>query len=668
MVKVSIDVDAARGVVTTLRAVFDDAMDQWTTVANANARALVSTTALKGLSDPLVLISQSAKDLETRVELALLYNTGDHGNVPTGGVLTYELSGNSDSMAAVRRQLGVELAQNLREIRPYGQYLNREDVENFDFYAGLMEKYSQDPDVMTGLFEELGPEGAVTVPIMLKDFLEQYQRELVGKSDGDLRWDDDTPMSLHIQQMQQTFLESMSNGLATYSHAPGYDRDYADRMVEVAKGQNGEGWGLSQLLRYGDFESQFLLDVGEGLYEIEKNANGQVWFTQSGGTVSSWRLGTEDSGDHWDPFVGLFGAMGRNPEASADFFNPDDGGKTAQERAKYFIEDRTWQSDDFNALGEALDSAATAFHKPGDPRAEQAAWIASATVHFLSARDGDPAIGDAGKDSLAHLLSAYIADVDRVAGGEAGGKPPAVYTSDFTTAPWLEGLPPGATFSKDALNDVLGEVLTDDGAMQQLADAAAHFNAARIAGGADRFNADPSAGISGPVQRSGLLMGYLLGNLERGSEAAGKSVDERNEQFLSLASDVVGLIPTGGTLTSFLADQATSRGSDWVTEQLTGNEAAAASRNEDKQEQTRLDLQIAAAVALADSPQLPDSVRTDENGNVYPWFRTGDAEAALSDPATRDLFVAWMRDDAGQIAELLPDVSEAFSQGLERGR
>lgn len=170
--------------------------------------------------------------------------------------------------------------------------------------------------------------------------------------------------------------------------------------------------------------------------------------------------------------------------------------------------------------------------------------------------------------------------------------------------------------------------------------------------------------MSGPTQASARLLGYLAGNLEVGSIAAGKEVDERNKQFIGLASDLVGLIPTGKTVTSFLADQAKSAGTDWATEEMTGNAAAAAGAAEKDQVMTRINLQVATAVALANSRHLPDSVRLDADGKLYPWFQEGVAvEAAITDPLVRSKFLEWILDDSGDLADLMPDASQAFDDG-----
>ena len=678
MVTVSIDVAAANGVVANLRAFVNTVLDEWNGVGLVAQRGLCSTASLRGLSDPLDEMLRLGGELSTRVELAVTYNTGDKGRLPTENVLTYEVS--DDTLDAVKAQLGIELAQGVQNLEPGGKVLDRGDVVRFEYFTTLMEKYSADAVVTDAMFNKLGPEGVVQVPIILKDFADAYQRDLMYMSEGDVMWDDNTHIVQRISDLQQRFMESFGAGLATSTKSDafrGANPDFAKDLAGAAtRTPTGQGWGLSQVLRFGDYEPGFLTTLGTELYGWEKDQFGPVWGSQLNGQVMGWRLGTDDNGGHYDPFVGLFEAMGRTPKASLDFFNPDGGGSVAQERAKYFITDRTWRADDFNALGLALDAASTAFHRPGVSvdLQERSAWVASATVHYLADRDpgrNDRRIGDAGKDSLAHILASYIVDVDRVANNQDDGDGAGVYQPDYRTAAWLSGLPVGADLSLKSLNAVLGEVLTEDSAMRQMAEAAAQWNAHRIGVAVAAWDAGTGTQgtVTGSVQGSGQLMGYLLGNLERGSEAVGKATDERNQQFVDLASSVIGLVPTGGAFTSFLADQALSAGGDALGAGVTGNEAAARDLNETAQERTKLDLQIAVATALADSAHLPEGVRTDDAGKTYPWFAGGSFdEGVLKDPEMRNLFMQWLHDDSGDIAPLLTDASQAYDDGLVRGR
>jgi hypothetical protein len=549
-----------------------------------------------------------------------------------------------------------------------------------------LEEMSGDPYFAAGFAKELSPEQLAEVVTRLSG----SRRPL----DGSQTYEE----NLATNAWYDKVLVSMSRTLATATHSTGdlalpsdYGRSWVQAITaELPTDTYGDGSGTARydqaaalgllLGSGGRFEEAVVSTVAEGVYAYERSYGdehgGKVWYPRSSGAqvAGAGIYDPSTTGMYVDPMVGVMNAVALHPELAARFLNPDGGGPKAQSRAEYLIGDRTWGQDDFDAIARVLDAGGTVWHTTEATRAqqEQSAWIASATVHHLAERDGgrhDRRIGEAGKDSLGHLLGAYIADIDTVAQGRDAVTVPGVTSGDYTTASWLAGLPVGAEFQQGDLNKVLSEVLTDDVAAVRLAEATAQFNAARVSAAVGEYDADPAVGISGPLGSSSRLVGYLAGNLEQGSVKAGKEVDERNEQFIGLTSDLVGLIPTGQTLTSFLADQAKSAGKDWVTEELTGNAAAATAKAQSDAEATTLSLQIAAAVALADSPHLPDSVRTDHNGKVYPWFQEGaSAEAALTDPEVRGLFIQWMHDDAGAIAEHLPDVGKMFDQGRDWGR
>lgn len=493
-------------------------------------------------------------------------------------------------------------------------------------------------------------------------------------------------------------LTAMSTTLATASHGTGDlapPRDQAQAWVRAITAETptdlfGDGSGtalpdqaaaLGMLLGAGGaFAPSFLTPVAEGVYAYERayaDAHGsRVWYQRSSTAVTGG-AGLHDpvtGALYTDPMVGVMAALARRPALAATFLAPDGGGEKSQDRARYLVEERTWAQDDLTALARALDAGGTVWHTTDATPAQQrtSAWIASAAVHHLAARppglSGDR-VGDTAKASLGHLLAAYVADVDVVAQATAPTDVPAVTSEAHTTASWLRGLPRGAAFAVDDLNTVLRSVMTDDAAAGRLADAAAAFNGTRIEAAVAEYEADPTVGIAGPLGSSARLVGYLTGNLEQASVEAGKRVDERNKQFIGLASDLVGLIPTGGTLASFVADQARSAGKDQISQRLTGNAAAAAAAGQESAEMATVNLQIAAATALAGSAHLPASVRTDTYGKVYPWFEDGaTVEGTITDPETRRLFIRWMYDDAGAIAEHLPDLSEAFSMGGRRAQ
>lgn len=174
------------------------------------------------------------------------------------------------------------------------------------------------------------------------------------------------------------------------------------------------------------------------------------------------------------------------------------------------------------------------------------------------------------------------------------------------------------------------------------------------------------------VQTSATLSGFVLGNLERASEAAGKSVDERNKAYLDIASGVVGLIPTGGTFTSFVADQALSAGEDALSGALTGHESAAGEAAFLAQERTLADLRTAMAVALLDSPRITDVKTTDQDGVRLPWFDATGAftTSVLDDPDTLEEFQHWSTVGGGgeRITSNLPDLTASYDRGIKAGK
>ena len=664
MVRVSIDVPALRGVVTNLRDFFDLALAEWSAVSSAASRGLTSAPSLSGLSEPLPLISNSATELEARIDLAILVNGGDRSS--WDGPVSYDVP--FDTADGIREQIGVELAQEFAELPPGSP--RRGDVEYLAELATILGRYQEDPRVTNAMFEELGPEGALQVPAALKYFEEAYSRNSSSAWPEDLHWDEDTPMSVRIREIQQQFMEGYGAALATSSHSAEFDPEFANGLVTtLTEGAGTEGWSLSQILRHGTYDAEFLTTIGEGLYEWEKEQEGRVWGGRFDGALDSWTIGTQEGEGYYDPFVGLFEAMGRTPEAALDFINP--GGEESVERAQYIIQDRTWAHDDFNSLGIMLDAAATSFREPGDPQAERAAWVASATVHFLGERDegrNGRAIGDAGKDSLGHIFATYVVDVDRVANGAAGSF--GTYRPQLNV-PWEVGLPVGADFEIEHLRDVMQEVLTDDEAVAQVANAAAEFNAYRMRVAAETWDGDVSdmSLVQGAVNKSSALNGFFLGAMEVGTEAAAREADERAKMYIDIASDVVGLIPTGGTLTSFIADQAQSQGKDALVSHFTGNESRVQGENLTVQQVALTDLEVAMTIAMAENDQLPASAMKNEAGEVYPWFASGTFDAdVLAEPGMRDRFIDWLSSgDAGQATTaLIPDIEAGFDYGLGR--
>lgn len=683
MAAVSIDVEACRSVSSGLRSLVTSVRDERGSVRVAAEHALCSTVPLKAMDDPLDVLGEAAVELDARVDLAIALNTGDSGRVPGGGVLTYE-AGSDDSYRAVRQRLGEVLASGVLDLRSAGNH-GRDGVERFAFYTDLLERYGDDQVVVDAFVGALGPDGVVEVPVVLHDLMSTYETYRYG-SEEDLFWDDDTTMREHLAALQQQFMESFGAAVGSATRSADFRRanpDFTAALVErVTQAKDAAGWGLSQVLRFGTYDHDFLLQVGRGLYEAERDAVGPFWGGRFGAELDGWTLGTGDGGGHYDPFVGLFEAMSRTPEAAADFFNPMGDPARATEYAEYFIRDRRWNHDDFNALGMVLDAGGTVYHQAGASQARQtqSAWIASAAVHYLAQRgDGDQwwnpfdhpqRIGDAGKDSLGHLLAAYITDIDRVAMGANGSLGTEAHEA---MEGWEVGLPVGAGLDKGELSTVMREVMTDRSASGALGAATAAWNEERITyamrhwSGAD---AD-SAQVHSSTYNSAALLGFVLEAQGAGLTADAKNADETTKAYLGFASDVIGLIPTGGTFSSFLVDQATGIGQDAITDGLTGRQARVAAETHSVQEVAVTDLQIAIAVAAAEAGHIAPEGMVDQSGRRYPWFDGGGFDPdALSEPDVRNAFIQWAHSsEVGHtMTQVVPDVDAGFNRGSNRER
>lgn len=701
MGQVSIDIEMARDVVHRLRRFVEDAGDQIRSVGAASDDALIDTSALRGVLHPLMTIGDLASQLEERIALAeLIESTGASGlgGVVQGGVVRFDVLGGEESLEDVRAQtVALRLVAGVRGLEPSEGVLSRADVLRLEALTVLMEQHADDPKVMAAFVTALGAEGTVQVPLLLRQLATRYDAEAVGRPDEDNWWDADSPMSARISGLQQQFMESFGAGLGRATRTGAVSPGFGVELAAAAAGaSSGEGWGLGQIVRHGDYDAGFLAALGGELYAQEQAHPGLVWYDQAGGTVAGWRLGTDDDGRYHDPFVAVLEAMGRNPQGALAFLNPDHGGSEALARTKYLIQERRWGgADDGNALGVALDAAATTYRAPvppgreGESPAEAAvrealltrqtdgAWVASATVHFLAQRtpgtDGHR-IGQGGIDSITHLLSEYMYDVDRT----AGGYDPTSSTGTFDPtlmplAPWDRDRPVGAEFARGDLNTVLREVLVHDTSRQHLAEAAAQFDSGRLKAAVDAWERreieDPA--MMGASRSSAWLNGYLIGNLGQANVAAGKRQDELYGNLITSVSSAVEFVPMGGEITSAIGAKLLEVTTGEVEESAKTSEESAEDAARKARQDTEAAVKFRMALALTGSARATSVEYNDANGNRLPWFRFDHSfdSNALMDPQTLNQYAAWVEEGLGgdQIAHGAPNLGEAFQRGYERG-
>lgn len=208
---------------------------------------------------------------------------------------------------------------------------------------------------------------------------------------------------------------------------------------------------MSNLMRTGDYDDQFLKSYGTKLMDTERKLTGDgerpnlAWQHMG---MDPWlnRIG-DDSGS--DPLTGYLKGLSNSPDAATDFFNEDflpkdDDRKDAVSNFKYLFEDREWpqetdsHGDDLhtgqNNLALALEAATTG-HPAGElPTADTPAHTAEQAglmrelVNSISEDPNRLKDHDYMSDSIGQIGAEYLPDMHRamadgpkVANGDTSG-------------------------------------------------------------------------------------------------------------------------------------------------------------------------------------------------------------------------------------------------------
>ncbi|MBT2676473.1 hypothetical protein J7E95_37960 [Streptomyces sp. ISL-14] len=198
---------------------------------------------------------------------------------------------------------------------------------------------------------------------------------------------------------------------------------------------------MSNLMRFGDYDDQFLNDYGDKLLAYDKKVNGEginLWVNNvNQGDLNYWGY-KNDRGR--DPVTGFLEALGHNPDASTQFFaQPAGAGDTVNkdseinDHLKYLTKERVWVSDTTlegddnfvagrNSLGRALEAATTGYSADaapkdfaaGDRRTASTAGVMEQVAYLYGGQDGPKLLHDQPElaDSLGKMAGAYIDDIN----------------------------------------------------------------------------------------------------------------------------------------------------------------------------------------------------------------------------------------------------------------
>ncbi|WP_315094823.1 DUF6571 family protein [uncultured Cellulomonas sp.] len=606
MVLVKMDVDELRGAVSDLKSFWDKAMAEWTEVSNASYPALADTGVMStALSTHLVAVSDRWQDLQARIDLAVLVNTGDDGNVPSG-VLEYTLPGSTESLDSVKQALGEELAEYSATEHA------RSDTDGQKTLDGLLARYVDDQLVMGSFFDEVGPEGLF---------------DLMSETAGHMGVDE--------TELRLSILDHLKEGLHTADEGwtPTKSRTYAESLVDAAAHPGDEFreyWSdyssaLSFLLYDSDYSDEFLTSAADAIDAYERvEADGQagLWSSRMMGPNKWGAYFPEDAiSATWDPSVSLMTALANNAEVSLDFFSEGGGNGEPNDRQMYWIHDRKWSDDQFSALSGALDAATTDPSILSDPtQAGQAATLASHTVNLLGHRpgiDGDTLTGDMGgtdaSEHLAHILATYMYGADVAAANRApvdwneGG-------SSMLDVSFADGQSLTPFFNKDSLTTFIALASGTPDGMTTLRgglDAYADRKYSLALASLDEGTEAGEDNWTNAYTDQGGLEGLFVKAVGDSAIAKAKGDDETRQLWISLASDGVGMIPFGSLVTkagggavveqtiSFALDKGISEATDSATEKWASLEDAAMGEWNGKADESLQRSRYAALQAIA---------------------------------------------------------------------
>ncbi|MFI7383040.1 hypothetical protein [Streptomyces sp. NPDC049813] len=316
-------------------------------------------------------------------------------------------------------------------------------VKDFDRINAGLKKYKNDDLFSERFATALGPQKTMEF--------------WAGINNPGMNWDIGHGRRDQLDDMQHNLGLTLAN--ASQSDSTSMD-DWRRKTIDLGDkplyGDKGGPMGfqvMSNLMRTGDYDDQFMKDYGTKLMATERKLTGNgehanmAWQHLGPDPILN-RIG-DDSGS--DPLTGYMKGLSNSPDAATDFFNQqfvsreespferdsddenDYKGKVALTNFQYLFEEREWpeetnlQGDEDNSgmnnLALALEAATTG-HPAGElptldtpPHTAEQAKLFSAIVSSVG--DDSARLTDRGymSDSMGQIASEYLPDINRAESG-----------------------------------------------------------------------------------------------------------------------------------------------------------------------------------------------------------------------------------------------------------
>lgn len=602
------------------------AIDSQRNTANSRTPIGLPTLGHSPLGPKAAWMRDQKPMLQGLADIALLLDTDGNGSS--------EFAVGND-IEDIREMLGETLAERGREVQPF-------DPEGYEAYLEVFSRWSTDETVTSSFHQTLGPEGTLRL-------LTQWA-------------DDDAGAGLDIE-VQQRLLDQMRTSLETATQAANFPaEDFARGLVEqatidpeelVGNGIYNPSGALAFLLYDGRFSKPFLETVAHDLDEYErvemKGAPG-LWGNRPDQGVDFSGFMPFGSGaspyENLDPMTSLMTALENDPQTALEFFSDTSAPEGVDSRALYYIRERTWDADGYQAISGVLDAATTHPDLIGDPTsdtAHDAAVLASRTVEYLSQRENIndlPEIitrtgGDA-SEHFAHILSTYMVGVDQTLSfgtdGDIDTGAENIYSDAFNAT--LANVP---RFDEDGLQKFSLLAMASDDGFAQLRVGLNEYRATKMGVLADAVaehdNAANRDALRDGIYADADLEGFFIRQLGDDKIAEGAEKDARINAWVDGASSIVDLVPIPGAsrlgqglaneVVNLTVDTARGQGADAIKAALATNEAQAVKDSNELADETLRQQEFLVAALLderglsANPDGMTDVVRPD--GNLLSW-------------------------------------------------
>lgn len=469
MTKVTVDIEQLRGAATSLSSAATTIEEKYNTLTKSANEVYVPTYALMLVPGYVEDLRNKSKTLDAKVDLAILINSGDTGNVPESGTLSYDIDGaDPTDLEGMEYAMGRAMAAVGKDIATSE---NEVDPARIELMKTYLEKWGSNENTACMMYSQLGAEGTLALT------------DTIGAHATTGSADDRTTAQETLALLKSSLT------VATNGWTPQKANEFGAELVEASRYPDpNSGYPTKtrteslQWLLYNNtgVSDEFILGAAEKMDEIQAKdvehgiMNGWDW--GPGTHFMPSMIEAEDEAWAHDLHSVVFHGLGAHPQASFAFFNGHPS------RIGYWLteHDHYATGGDLSGISSAMAAASTDPAVKAAHPAEAATLAAQAIYRLPSLADENDLKGgtDAkvrGAEMAPHLeriLETYLPAVASAYVDNNGKRPEKDADGDgvvdllYTeTMPSGEQVPNSPWFSADALNHALGLIGRDSQAL-----------------------------------------------------------------------------------------------------------------------------------------------------------------------------------------------------------